>query len=81
MGNLLAMLLILGLVSGFQIGTQEGTIQSINSSIGIEEAYAGVCSDNGCIGGKDVCLVVKILWGAYTKTCYTTVPEDIIQEE
>lgn len=43
--------------------------------LGIETAYAGPCNDNGCVGGDDHCMTVKILWGAFERVCTTTAPD------
>ncbi len=71
-----AILTVVTLVSGFQISTNDGMVNTFESVIGIEEAYAGPCNDNGCIGGDDDCMTVRILWGAFERTCQTTVREN-----
>lgn len=77
LSNLIAALVVVMLISGFQLNeTTAGKISTIDSMLGIEEAYAGRCNDNGCIGGSDKCMEVKILWGAFQRTCWTTVKSD-----
>lgn len=73
--SVVAIVTLFVIVSGFQIDSNrvEATILGTES---VEEiAYAGPCSDNGCIGGKDLCMVVEILWGAFKRTCYTTISD------
>lgn len=64
---------MVALASGFQFNTETGNMENIPMIIRIEEAYAGLCND-GCVGGSDHCMTVRILWGAWSRTCTTTVP-------
>jgi len=79
--KIVAIAAVVALVSGFQVSNAEGTMATLESTIGIEEAYAGACSDNGCIGGNDKCMDVEILWGAFRRTCWTTVEPRLIELE
>ncbi|HBQ60830.1 MAG TPA: hypothetical protein DD671_14730 [Balneolaceae bacterium] len=78
--SVIAILTLMVLVSGFQI---DNKVQGSNLSlVNDQTVYAGPCNDNGCVGGTDMCMVVEILWGAFKRTCYTTVsggPEELAQ--
>lgn len=71
--NIIAVLTLFVLVSGFQLNSTDSS-PALNSSE--EIVYAGPCNDNGCVGGDDQCMIVKILWGAFQRTCYTTAPDE-----
>lgn len=72
--NIIAVLTLFALVSGFQLNSTDFS-SALNSSE--EIVYAGPCNDNGCVGGDDQCMIVKILWGAFHRTCFTTAPEEL----
>ncbi len=78
--KIVAIATVVALVSGFQFNSETGNVENIPMIIGIEEAYAGPCNDNGCVGGSDHCMTVSILWGVWTRTCTTTVPQTLQQE-
>ncbi|HAW78323.1 MAG TPA: hypothetical protein DF712_16195 [Balneola sp.] len=73
LNKIVAIAAVVTLVSGFQFNSESGGMENIPIIIGLEEAYAGPCNDNGCIGGNDKCMVIRILWGAFERTCWTTV--------
>lgn len=68
-----ALLTLFVLISGFQINEQSEIVEA--KPLDNKVVFAGACNDNGCIGGDDKCMVVSILWGAFQRTCYTTVKE------
>ena len=76
--KIVAIAMVVALVSGFQFNNSEGTMTSLESMIGIEEAYAGPCARAGCIGGPDLCMTVEVAWGFWKRTCYTTVPQQLL---
>lgn len=77
--KIVAIAMVVALVSGFQFNSESGSMETIPIIIGMEEAYAGPCNDNGCIGGNDKCMTVETLWGAFKRTCWTTVQPDQFQ--
>ncbi len=56
-----AILTVVTLVSGFQISTNDGMVNTFESVIGIEEAYAGPCGRRGCVGKVGYCTTYVIL--------------------
>ncbi len=56
-----AILTFVTLVSGFQISTNDGMVNTIESAIGIEEAYAGPCGNKGCTGKEGFCTSYVVL--------------------
>jgi len=78
--GVLAVLVVL--LSGFQISsTANDELITFQNAIGIEKAYAGPCGDDGCVGGNDPCSEVKVLWGLFKKTCWTTAPNNESQDK
>jgi len=73
-----AIVAVIALVGGFQLNLESGSMETIPTIIGIEEAYAGPCGREGCIGGPDLCVTVSWGWGFFKRTCYTTVSEQLI---
>lgn len=78
LNKIVAIVAVVALVSGFQLNNAEGKMISLDSAIGIEEAYAGPCGREGCVGGPDLCVTVSWGWGFFQRTCYTTVNEQLI---
>ncbi len=56
-----AILTVVTLVSGFQISTNDGMVSTIESAIGIEEAYAGPCGRRGCSGTEGFCTAYAVV--------------------
>ena len=70
--KLVAIAAVVALVSGVQFSNAEGTMATLESAIGIEEAYAGPCGDAGCDGKPGYCgtvTVIKIFKFRMTKDC------------
>lgn len=77
--NIIAVVTLVVLVSGFQISAENSdatsnNLTSVESILGVKEAYAGPCGDAGCVGktgycGKEV-TVVKILNWELDKECH-----------
>ncbi len=70
--KVVAIAAVVALVSGFQLGNAEGTMTTLESTVGIEEAYAGPCGDAGCDGKPGYCgtvTVIKVFKWRATKDC------------
>ncbi|MFP8488533.1 hypothetical protein ACKGJO_05475 [Gracilimonas sp. Q87] len=70
--QIIAMLTLVFLVSGFQLKSTDSETRSLENIVGIEEAYAGPCGDAGCDGSPGYCgttTVVKVLGWRITKDC------------
>jgi hypothetical protein len=72
--KIVAIAAVVALVSGFQLENTEGVMATFESTIGLEEAYAGPCGAAGCEGktgycGKEV-TVVKVLDWELKKECH-----------
>jgi uncharacterized low-complexity protein len=64
--NAIAVFTLIALVSGFQFSTEKSTtasenLTSIESVLGIEDAYAGPCGRAGCDGEPTYCTAVTVL--------------------
>ena len=72
--KLVAITAVFALVSGFQFSNAEGAMATLESTIGIEEAYAGPCGDAGCVGSTGYCgievTVLKVLDWELKKECH-----------
>lgn len=53
--KIVAIAMVVALVSGFQLENAEGAMTTFESTIGIEEAYAGPCGRRGCDGRISDC--------------------------
>jgi hypothetical protein len=53
--KIVAVAAVVALVSGFQLNNAEGGMTTLESTIGIEEAYAGPCGRRGCEGRISDC--------------------------
>jgi len=53
--KIVAIVTLVALVSGFQYKNTEGTMRTLESTIEIEEAYAGPCGRRGCDGKISDC--------------------------
>lgn len=53
--KIVAIAAVVALVSGFQLENTEGAMATFESTIGIEEAYAGPCGNRGCDGQPVYC--------------------------
>lgn len=72
LNKIVAIAAVVTLVSGFQISTADGSMATLESTIGIEEAYAGPCGDAGCDGKPGYCgtvTIIKIFKFRATKDC------------
>lgn len=59
--KLVAIAAVVALVSGFQFSNAEGTMSTLESTIGIEKAYAGPCGRRGCDGSNAYCDTYSVL--------------------
>lgn len=61
LNKIVAIAAVFALVSGFQFNTAEGSMATLESAIGMEEAYAGPCGRRGCDGSNVYCDSYTIL--------------------
>lgn len=55
LNKIVAIAAVVALVSGFQFNNAEGAMVTLESTIGMEEAYAGPCARRGCDGKISDC--------------------------
>ncbi|MTI88325.1 MAG: hypothetical protein FH748_10185 [Balneolaceae bacterium] len=77
--NFVAILAVVTLVSGFQISDSQGIVQSLETTIGVEEAYAGPCGRRGCDGTAVYCtsyVVLEIGNTRWIRDCEGVIQDD-----
>ena len=55
LNKIVAIAAVITLVSGFQISTADGSMATLESTTGVEKAYAGPCGRRGCDGSPAYC--------------------------
>ncbi|MCH2450475.1 MAG: hypothetical protein MK198_10055 [Gracilimonas sp.] len=75
--NIVAIIAIVTLVGGFQVSRGESAkeLVSIESKLGLNEAYAGPCARRGCDGMPSYCTsyyVIEIGNGGWLRHCNGT---------
>lgn len=72
--NIVAILSLVVLVSGFQIQLSESDDISLEGIVGMQTAYAGPCGAAGCVGKKGYCgkevTVIKFFDWEIDKECH-----------
>ena len=61
LNKIVAIAAVVALVSGFQFNNAEGAMVTLESTIGMEEAYAGPCGNRGCDGSNAYCDTYAVL--------------------